>query len=108
MMRCLHFVVDTQRYFLANSGSFEIREFHDLQTHPNCTRNLAGSLHRISVMRSNRSESESVRVPQRELAVSWQPYPPLVTDLRKWRRVLVIRDAGRRVLGFVKIEERDQ
>jgi len=62
VMRCLRFVVDTQRYFLANSGSFEIRKFHDLQTHRNCTRNFVGSRHRISVMRSNRSESESVRV----------------------------------------------
>lgn len=45
-------VFDTRRCFLAKSG-FEIRDFHDLQTHWNCMRNLTGSLERISTTISN-------------------------------------------------------
>lgn len=45
-------MVDLQKCFLANLRS-EIREFHDLQTQRNRRRNITGSQHRISEMRSN-------------------------------------------------------
>lgn len=45
-------VVDARRCFLVNLAS-KIRDFHDLQTHWNCMRNLTGTLERISTTRSN-------------------------------------------------------
>jgi hypothetical protein len=41
-------VVDKRRWFFANLGSEEIREFKDLQRHRSCMSNFAGSLDRIS------------------------------------------------------------
>ena len=38
--------VEAQRWSFANRGS-EMREFHDLQTHLNCRRDLTGTLWRI-------------------------------------------------------------
>jgi hypothetical protein len=42
-----------RRCFVANLRSAEISEFQGLQTHLNSMRDFTGSLHRISVMRSN-------------------------------------------------------
>jgi len=59
IIRCRRHVVDMRRCFLAKLV-WEIREFHDLQTHRSWKRSFTGSLHKISSMRSNgRMGSES-------------------------------------------------